>query len=83
MLVSLLLCAFVTYRIYNVQMQYENVYLVKLDEAQARVDEEKARTEELERYQLYMDTRQYIENIAREKLGLVYPDEIILKQADE
>ncbi|MGN0297933.1 MAG: septum formation initiator family protein [Lachnospiraceae bacterium] len=80
--VLILLCIGVTYRIYSEQTRYEEEYLSKLSEAQEMVNAQKARKEELEQQELYMDTRQYIEDIAREKLGLVYPNEIILKQSE-
>ncbi len=37
------------------------------------------RAEEIEEYRIYMHTKQYVEDMAREKLGLVYKDEIILE----
>ena len=36
---------------------------------------------ELEEYRVYVQTKQYIEEIAKQKLGLVNPDEILLKPA--
>ena len=35
--------------------------------------------EELEEYRIYVQTKQYIEEVAKQKLGLVNPDEILLK----
>lgn len=83
MIIGLLLCASVTYQIYKVQQKYQAEYVPQLEEAQARVEAQEEKKQELERVELYMDTQQYIEEIAREKLGLIYPDEIILKRADE
>lgn len=39
------------------------------------------RARELEEYRVYVQTKQYIEEIAKQKLGLVNPDEILLKPA--
>ena len=36
----------------------------------------------LEEKRVYVQTKQYIEKVAKEKLGLVNPDEIILKAAN-
>jgi len=47
-----------------------------------QIEEEKKRTEEIEEFKKYTKTKKYIEEIAREKLGLVYEDEIII-QTDE
>ena len=43
---------------------------------------EEARAAELEEYRVYVQTKQYIEKVAKEKLGLVNKDEILFK-ADE
>ena len=42
---------------------------------------EENRARELEEYRVYVQTKQYIEEIAKQKLGLVNPDEILLKPA--
>lgn len=44
-----------------------------------QIDDEKQRTEQLQEYEKYTKTDRYIEEIAKEKLGLVYEDEIIFK----
>lgn len=41
---------------------------------------ELARQKELEEYEAYMQTQEYIEDTAKSKLGLVYKDEIIFKE---
>ena len=38
--------------------------------------------QELEAREQYMKTKQYIEDVAKEKLGLVYPDEIVIRPED-
>ncbi len=48
----------------------------------AQVAEQEERAETLEEYRVYVQTKQYIEKIAKEKLGLVNPDEIILKPSE-
>ena len=45
-----------------------------------QIEEEKARAEEIEELREYVGTDQYVEDIAREKLGLVHENEIILKE---
>lgn len=44
-----------------------------------QLEDEKKRTEEINGLQEYMQTDEYVEKIARDKLGLVYPDEILIK----
>ncbi len=46
------------------------------------LEEENKRTLELEKQEKYVKTKAYIEESAK-KLGLVYPDEIILKPREE
>lgn len=54
-------------------------YQTREENLQAQVDKEKARAKELEEYRVYVQTKQYIEEVAKQKLGLVNPDEILLK----
>ncbi|MBR6270940.1 MAG: septum formation initiator family protein [Lachnospiraceae bacterium] len=51
----------------------------RVQRIQAQIDEEKARAEELEKEKTYMKSREFIEKIARERLGLVSPGETIIK----
>lgn len=44
-------------------------------------EQEEKRAAELEEYRVYVQTKQYIEEVAKQKLGLVMPDEILLKPA--
>lgn len=46
---------------------------------ESQVAEESKEAEELAQEQIYVQTKEYIEKMAKEKLGLVYPDEILLK----
>ncbi len=50
-------------------------------EAQLRtqIQEQEERKAQLEEYAKYMQTKQFVEEIAKEKFGLIYPDEMILK----
>ncbi len=48
----------------------------ELKEEQKQLQEKK---EEMKEYKSYVKTDEYIEEAAREKLGLVYPDEIIFE----
>lgn len=49
---------------------------------QEQYDAEVRRTQEIEELAKEVQTKGYIENIAREKLGLVYEGEILFKQDD-
>lgn len=54
-------------------------YMAKEQELIAQVAAEEERAQTLEEYRVYVQTKQYIEKVAKEKLGLVNPDEILLK----
>ena len=51
----------------------------KLGRVESQLAEQYARSEELEAEKLYMKSREFIEKIARERLGLVTPGETIIK----
>ena len=54
-------------------------YTRRAEELERQIDEEEMRTEEIEEMRRYMQTDRYVEEVARDKLGLVYPDEVIFK----
>lgn len=54
-------------------------YEKKLARLEAEKAEEEQRKEEMEEYKAYVQTKKFIEQEARDKLGLVYPDEIIFE----
>ena len=43
------------------------------------LDDAKQKHKELEEKEEYMKTDEYVEDVARSQLGLVYPDEIVIK----
>jgi cell division protein FtsB len=45
-----------------------------------QIEDEKARAESIEEFSKEVQTKGYIEEVAREKLGLVYEDEIMFKE---
>ena len=56
-------------------------YQIREEALEKQKAEEENRARELEEYRVYVQTKQYIEEIAKQKLGLVNPDEILLKPA--
>lgn len=54
----------------------------KIQELEKEIAEEQERAEEIEEYGKYVQTKKYAEEVAKEKLGLVYEDEIIFKAED-
>ena len=46
---------------------------------QEAIDKEEERAQEIAELEVYTKTKKYVEDVAKEKLGLVYEDEIIYK----
>ena len=84
--VILLIVAFIgTFLVYLRKKEEETLEQKKAEKARLEqlIEEEKKRTVEIADYRAYIETKSYIEEIAREVLGLVYKDEIIFKPVTE
>lgn len=55
----------------------ENEYILEQRLAEAEAERDRLAAEEE-----YMQTPQYIEDVAKNRLGLVYPDEIVIKPSE-
>lgn len=60
------------------KMEYARILEVKQKELKELEKESKS----IEEYKTYVKTKSYVEKVAREKLGLVYEDEIIFESED-
>ncbi len=63
-------------------MEKEKELLETKASYETKIASEKERQEELREEAAYRQTRSYLEKLAREKLGLVKPDEVILRESD-
>lgn len=79
--VVLLICSIVSFKRFSLDSE-RKMSDKKLTEVKASIKDEQERTKEIEDYKAYVQTKKYIEEVAREKLGLVYEDEIIFKSED-
>lgn len=77
-IVVLFLCGLVTYQKYELvdTLEQNQKQLDALEEEKKGLLKER---DEISDYEAYVQTKKYIEEIAREKLGLVYKDEIIFQ----
>ena len=50
------------------------------EQFEALLEDETARQEDLQNYQSYTQSQEYVEDIAKSKLGLAYDNEIIFKE---
>lgn len=77
------LCLAIAINIKGAELKKSDLdYQVKEANLEAMLKQEQKRTEELQDYKIYVKTKQYAEEVAKEKLGLVKPDEILLKPSD-
>lgn len=56
-----------------------DAYTSKKEELSQAIVEQESRSESIEEYKKYVQTKKYIEEIAKQKFGLIYPDEIVFK----
>jgi len=57
----------------------EKAYHAQEVELAEQIEEEKARAKEIDELEKYVSTEEYVEEVAKDKLGLVYENEIIFK----
>ena len=74
----ILLCGMVI--VHGMALKKSNdAYKVQEEELQTQIDAEKERSEEINKLKKYVGTDEYIEEVAREKLGLVKENEILFR----
>lgn len=70
----------VTLSVASISLHKKNQeYKVQEAELEKQLEEEKLRAEEIDELEEYVGTDEYIEDVAKEKLGLVYPNEILFE----
>ena len=57
-------------------------YQQRVEKLEQMLAAEEERAAQLEEYRVHVQTKQYVEQIAKERLGLVNRDEILLKPAE-
>lgn len=80
--IVLTICGIMVYQ--RISLQAKNAQVrAEYESLQEKQDKLEAEREELEDKKVYMQTKKYIEEVAREKLGLIYPGEIIFEPEEE
>ncbi len=82
--ISLILFVFIIAMSFQIARVYQKdqEYAKKQEQLEQQLEAETVRQQELEAYESYTRSQQYIEDIARSKLGLAYEDEIIFKEVN-
>lgn len=57
----------------------EASYLMQGKMLQEQIDHEKERSKEIAELEKYMSSDRYVEDVAMKKLGMAYPDDLLLK----
>lgn len=79
--VVLMMLVFVSVASLKLRVQNANKQQ-RIQELEAQIETEEEKAGEIEEYSKYVQTKKYAEEVAKEKLGLVYEDEIIFKAED-
>ncbi len=82
LLVVAVLATCVTIRTLNLKEKSEDLAVTER-QLETQIKEEERKAEELKNQENFMQTNRYVEDEAKRKLGLVYPDEIVIRPADE
>ena len=65
------------------KLEAKNIlYTQQLAQVNDQLASEKERTQEIENMEEYMKTDEYVEDVARDKLGLVYEGETVFKPSN-
>lgn len=68
----------------SVSLYHKNQELAERErQLEEKIEQEQQREEELKEYKKYVQTKKFAEEVAKDKLGLVYEDEIIFKPDEE
>ena len=78
-LVVLMIMVVVAVRSVELQQKIEG-YDTQIASLTTQIEAENIRAEEIEEYRKYTQTKAYVEEVAKDKLGLVYEGEILFKE---
>lgn len=77
--IVILLLAVMSVQVINLYHK-DQVYISREAELEKQLQSEEQRKERLSDYEAYIGSKEYIEDTAKSKLGLVYDNEIIFKE---
>lgn len=80
-LTVLIICAVVSYSRYSLDRQYEKLQEQKAS-LELSIEEEAERSKEIEEYSVYVKTKKFIEDVARNVLGLTSPEDVLIKEGE-
>ena len=79
--IVVLMCVFVAF--VGLKLNAQNMDKeARIQELEGQIAAEEEKAAEIEEYKKYVQTKKFKEEVAKEKLGLVYEDEIIFKATE-
>ena len=54
-------------------------YQARVAQLQEQVEEQQNRSDEIDEYKKYIQTKKFAEEVAKDKFGMIYPDELVFK----
>ncbi|MCC8141914.1 MAG: septum formation initiator family protein [Lachnospiraceae bacterium] len=75
-LVLAVILSFQIVRLHNQDVAYQE----QEEQLETELAAEEQRADDLQQQEEYVGTDEYVEDVARSKLGMVYPDEILFKE---
>lgn len=75
------ICGIVIYKRQDLEKEYKTKELKK-EALNQQIEKENEVAKELEDKKAYMQTKKFVEDVAREALGLVYEDEVLFKEGE-
>lgn len=76
--VVVVLLAVISFKSVELQAK-SNTYSNRISVLEKEIKKEEDRTKEIAEYKKYVKTKKYVEEVAKDKLGLVYEDEVLFK----
>ena len=77
--VVVMVCVALSFQIVKLY-QKNKLYIAREESLKVQLENEEKRREDLEKYEQYINSQDYVEDMAKTKLGLVYDDEIIFRE---
>ncbi len=77
--VVIMVCVALSFQIVKLY-QKNKLYIAREESLKVQLENEEKRREDLEKYEQYINSQDYVEDMAKTKLGLVYDDEIIFRE---
>lgn len=74
----LMLLVVVSFKSVELRRKQES-YAERIEQLNTQIEGEQQRAEEIAEYEKYTKTKKYVEEVAKDKLGLIYDGEIIFK----